>query len=341
MTKPTTSPEDSPQVLYRHVKRPRWGLAMLAWDDNHDKRGYQFEDGKLRIFKRGFYRLLEEVDPPADRAQRVLERLGRATERLEAVKNSKSNVLIPIAEQIAYFKEQYPDGFAGDSWTAKMRGRGAKKALKRHRDPVVKRARKLLAQKRLERLIEARQYDEVIEALVDVLGRTSLVTAGKLEPLRRAFGRQREAIAVALQRLLHGDGPLDSRFDDFVRSTGEPSWELATAPMALVHPEEHVCVKPSVFNQQALWMAPRLERTPHPTAQAYHRYRRMALAVSDLLVAAGVEPLDLLDLHDFIYVTLRPAARKLLAARGRDRVARAAAARRPVSSVQGTDREAA
>lgn len=340
MTKPTARANDNPQVLYRHVKRPRWGLAVMAWD-NFDKRGYQFEDGKLRIFKRGFYRLLEEVDPPADQTRRVLERLGRASERLEAVKNSKSDVLIPLAEQIAYFKEQYPDGFGGDSWTAKMRGRGAKKALKRHRDPVVKRARKLLARERLERLIEARQHDEVIEALVDVLGRTNLVTASKLEPLRCANTRQREVIAVALQRLLHGDGPFDARFDDFVRSTGEPSWELATAPMALVHPEEHVSVKPSVFNQQALWMAPRLEQTRHPTAQAYHRYHRMALAVSDQLVAAGVKPRDLLDLHDFINVTLRPAARKLLAARGRERGARAAATRQPVSSARKTDREAA
>jgi len=40
--------------------------------------------------------------------------------------------------------------------------------------------------------------------------------------------------------------------------------------------------------------------------------------VSRLLEEAGVPPRDLLDVHDFIDLTLRPATRKLLAERGRE-----------------------
>lgn len=311
----TTSAQNS-QILYRHTKRPGWGLAVVAWDQV-DKRGYQFEDGKLRVFTHDFYRMLEEVDPPADQTRRVLEQLGRAMGRREAVR-SKGGVLVPVAEQIAYFKEQYPDGFSGDAWTRKMRGDGAKTVLKRHRDPTLTRARERLAPKKLKRLINARQYDAVVDSLVDVLEQTNLVTSGKLGPLRSATQRRREAIALALPQLLYGEGPFASRFDELVRGIGEPSWELATAPMALVYPEAHACIKPGVFNQQALWMAPHFAHSRRPTGETYQRYLKMALAVSRLLEEAGVPPRDLLDVHDFIDLTLRPATRKLLAERGRE-----------------------
>lgn len=325
----TTNPQARARhALYRHIKRPRWGLAVLAWD-HLDKRGYQFEDGKLRVFNSDFYRLLEEVDPPADRARQVLEQLGHAVERNEAVKSSKEDVLIPIAEQIAYFKELYPDGFAGDAWTSKMRGRAAKTALKRHRDPVVKRARERLASERLERLIDAQKYDGVIESLIDVLVQTDLVSASKLKPLRSVPHRHQEALAIALQGLLNSDGAFASRFDDFVRSIGEPDWELATAPLTLVDPERHVCIKSIVFKQQALWMAPQLEHARLPTARTYQRYQQMAQAVFEQLVEAGLNPRDLLDVHDFIYLTLRPSVRKLLIERSRERNARDASARSP------------
>ena len=39
--------------LYRHVKRPEWGVAMIAWERN-GTRAYQFEDGKLRKFPEAF-----------------------------------------------------------------------------------------------------------------------------------------------------------------------------------------------------------------------------------------------------------------------------------------------
>ena len=48
------------QTLYQHQARPQWGLAILAWE-GRDKRRYQFQDGKLRTFKQGYYEKLTPV----------------------------------------------------------------------------------------------------------------------------------------------------------------------------------------------------------------------------------------------------------------------------------------
>lgn len=303
-----------PQALYRHLKRPTWGLAVTAWQRG-DKRAYQFEDGNMRVFKRGFFRMLEEVDPPADRTREVLERLGRASARTELFGDRKDE-LIPIDEQIAYFGELYSGGFVGEAWTTEMRG-GGKRVLKRHRDAAIMRARESWAAPRLEAMIEDGHHDAVVDALHEVLAHTNLVSATKLEPLRRASSSERERIAVALQALLHGKGELAARFREFVQAIGSASWELATAPLALFDPQYHLCVKTSVLNQQAVWMAPRLKRSSKPTAALYLRYLKMARDVAKRLEASGFAPRDLLDLHDFIFVTLRPKAREELVARCR------------------------
>jgi hypothetical protein len=340
MTTQSTEPTETRQALYVHRKRPRWGFALLAFDHD-DKRGYQFEDGKLRLFKRGFYRMLQEVDPPIDKRRPVLEHLNRALGRREARMASGGELLIPLSEQVALFKEQHPGGFAGEAWTKTMRGVGAKRTLKRHRDSAVKLARKRLSAGALTRLIEAARYDEVLEALSAVLEQTSLVTAAKLKPLREAPAYRRRQIAEALHELLHGEGALEQRFERFVASLGASSWELATIPLALVYPESHVCIRPSVFKQQAIWMAPRLQHARQPDARCYGRYLEMARAVSAALEGAGIKPQDLLDVHDFIYATLRPAARKLLAERAQQRGSQPAPVRVISDAERAAEQEAA
>lgn len=315
MTTQPSEANETRQALYVHEKRPRWGFAVLAYDHG-ETRGFQFEDGKLRVFKLGYFKLLREVDPPIDKRWPVLEHLNRTLGRHEARKSmGSSELLIPLAEQVALFKEQHPEGFAGEAWKKKMRGVNASRPLKRHRDPVVKLARERLSAEALASLLAAERHEEVLQALIEVLEQTSLVTASNLKPLREAPPYRRPGIAEALHDLLHGEGALEPRFERFVGSLDGPSWELATVPLALLQPEQHVCVKPSVFKQQAIRMAPRLEHARRPEARCYGRYLKMTRAVGKQLEAAGLSPQDLLDVHDFIYDTLRPAARKRLAAR--------------------------
>ena len=86
-TDPDTSAETPSEAaapkLYQHTKRPEWGLAILAWDRG-SRRAFQFEDGKLRVFKQGYYEMVEEVSGAVDREAESGECRGRKIERAAA-----------------------------------------------------------------------------------------------------------------------------------------------------------------------------------------------------------------------------------------------------------------
>jgi hypothetical protein len=124
-------------------------------------------------------------------------------------------------------------------------------------------------------------------------------------------------VARSLRDLIVGDKPYGNRFTRFVASLTaacekRPSWRLATALPALLQPQEHVCVRKSVFLKQAATIAPELRYTRGPRRKSYESFLAVANRTRDRLLDAGLNPQDLLDIHDFAWLTLRPAAGKLL-----------------------------
>ena len=57
-------------------------------------------------------------------------------------------------------------------------------------------------------------------------------------------------------------------------------------------------------------------QTKNCDTTAYQRYRKMTLSIREKLEQAGLKPRDLLDVHDFVFLTLKPSVRKLLAKEG-------------------------
>lgn len=320
----TEAAEQTQQALFQHTRRKEWGFAIMAWERD-GKRGYQFEDGELRVFKEGYYQLLEEMDDVAD-GDEIVSRLeavrARAGEKDDKKKRSgrggRSSVNIEdlptLGEQILVFRSLFPLGFDDAGWIKEQRG-GDGRALKRHREPAIKRAQDALNKESIETLINAGQTHTVIERACEVLDKTDLVTKSQVDPLR---GTTRDSrLAQSMLDFLHGDAELDTRFAMLCRALATatrkpPSWQLATALGALVHPANHTCIRPSVFAAQARTMAPRLRPSKSPTSAAYAGYVDMAQKIETQLNAEGLEPRDLLDIHDFIWVTLRPAASEVL-----------------------------
>lgn len=314
------SPQSAEQALYQHSKRKEWGLALLAWERD-GKRGYQFEDGELRIFKEGYYQLLDEVEEVENKATIIAKldakRAGAAKKDDKKKRggiSSKAEDMPTPGEQVLVFTALFPGGFDDPKWIKDQRGEGGR-ALKRHRDHAIKRAQEELAKDSLDALLDAGQSRSVIERACTVLDKTDLVSKAQVDPLRKASRDTR--LAQALRDFLHGTDDVETRFAHLCRALATstkkpPSWQLATALGSLVHPQEHVCVRPSVFALQALTMAPRLRPSKTPTSMAYVGYVKMSKAVIDQLIADGQTPRDLLDVHDFIWVTLRPAAKEVL-----------------------------
>jgi hypothetical protein len=317
-------------ALFRHCKRTRWGVAALLWERD-GKRAYQFSDGKLRVFKQGFYHLFESAAPPGDgsaKAVRRLARLARADDLSEAAH------LPTLRDQILLVRRRFPNGFAGDAWRKQYRGVGARKRLKRHRDPAISEAHQLSAE-RLDPLIASFAWPEIHARLVAVLQASNLVPATQLRKLE-ALAPSRE-LALALrgwvvaasgqleivacepgEREHDDDAPvtnseeaeLERRFNHLVRLLGAAgTWPIVTAIAGLLAPTQHTCVRPSVYEVQGKMLLPNFQVGKHPRYPGYRQHLHVAQTVFDELEHAGLHPHDLLDVYDFVWETLRPAAR--------------------------------
>lgn len=307
-------------ALYQHTARAEWGLAILAWDRD-GKRAFQFEDGQLRVFKRGYYELLEEVDRSVGDARAVIadlnRQLGRSENRREREKaGTGGKALLSFDDQVAIFSRLYPGGFQDEAWMADVRGGGDGRRLKRHRAPAIAEAAETLSVAELDRRIGEGDFAGVCEALAALFGGTDLVTSKRAKPLTTLGEEQQQRVATTLRDYLYGDDAFPLRHGRWLRTLrsvyGKISWQIGTVVAALVHPAEHVCVRPSAFREQAAWMAPRLELPPSPAADVYQRLLEMAQAVRGKLEEAGLAPQDLVDVYDFMWTTLRPAARSVL-----------------------------
>lgn len=314
----STEQEPAPQPgdrLYQHSKRKQWGFAVLAWDRD-GKRGYQFEDGELRVFTKEYYGLLAEAECPPDQAARLLAKLGRQSGAGKGGDGKLKERQLTFAEQLQVFLTEYPEGFAGQGWKDEHRGEGVPRRLKRHRDFAVAEAAELLSVEALDGLIAAGDHAEVARRLGEIVNGSDLVTRAQAEPISRAAPSPE--LSKGVRDFLYGGGELEAKFDELCRLLLEAgrkqlSWPLVTAVPAVVRPGAHVAVRPTVLAKQAQWAHPRLRFASKPDGKAYARILAMAQTVRDSLTGAGYPPKDLLDVYDFMLVTLRPAATKILA----------------------------
>ncbi len=321
---PLNEPDASNEFrqLLVHTKRPQWGLAILA-SANEEIRQYQFQDGKLRSFKPAFTHLFEAVDKPLDVALPIIEELEARADRVLARKSrpqaEQSTSDTSFTDQLALFGAFYPGGFPGETFTHEFRSPpSGKKPLKRHLDSSIARAQELLGKQRLETLLGAGQFADVHSAAIATLRGSTLVTPQARSGLEALPPEGIERFALSLRDVLHGETPYAHRFAGFVAAltpvgADYPHWSMATALPALVDPVNHICVKPGALRKQALWMAPQLRYERVPTAGLYERFRKMCRDVEGRLREAGHEPRDLIDVREFIWVTLRPKAATLLA----------------------------
>jgi hypothetical protein len=314
----STEQEPAPQPgdrLYQHSKRKQWGFAVMAWERD-GKRAYQFEDGELRVFTKEYYGMLAEADCPPDQAARLLAKLGRQSGAGKGGDGKLKERQLTFQEQLQVFLTEYPEGFASGRWKDEHRGEGVPRRLKRHRDFAVAEASELLSIDALDGLVAAGDHAEVARRLGEIVGGSDLVTRAQAEPILRAAPSP--DLSKGVRDFLYGGGEIEARFDELCRVLLEAgrkqlSWPLVTAVAAVVRPEAHVAVRPTVLGKQAQWAHPRLRWATKPDGKAYARILSMAHIVRDSLTGAGHPPKDLLDVYDFMLVTLRPAATKILA----------------------------
>lgn len=309
--------------VYRHRKCSQWGLGTMVWERD-GKRAFKFEDGEERIIAEPFYHLMEKVADAAPPDAR-----------------GESAITPNIDDQLALFLDLFPGGFAGDAWKSTHRG-GSGRRLKRHRQPAVDEAAQKLSPEALDELIAAGEHEAVRDRICDVIGNTDLVTKKHVDQLRAAM--MSASVAQALRDFLHGDASEAERFSNLRRELGHaglrsPAWNLLTGILSLAQPQKHVCIRPSVFEQQAKLMRPAFSSRSRPSWNEYSRFLEIAHEVRDALAERGQPPADMLDVYDFIWVTLRPAEKEKLEGIAAARPAREAAAAASASSDKDKDQD--
>ncbi|WP_045119628.1 hypothetical protein [Haliangium ochraceum] len=272
----------------------------------------------MRVFKKGYYHFFKAVAGGPELTTLASGLRRRAIAEANATLGRTTNKKAParsFAEQLAIFQALFAEGFEGKEWQKKQRGAGRKR-LKRHRDAAIADAQKLLAKDALEPMLAEERYSDVIDAAVKVLAATDLTTKKQLEGLQKIPSTRTENVACALVNLLHGEDDYELRFERWLRAllaaNGDVNWTLTTALPALMSPEQHICIRPSVFRRQAETSS-RSDRWPStPSALRYARLLTIARELVEALQSAGQAPRDLLDIYDFIYITRRPSAGKVL-----------------------------
>ncbi len=296
--------------VVQHKVRPEWGPAVLVWR-RENKSGFQFEDGQIRAFQDSWLHMLVPIAGTLDGSSQLAHLLRRraeiAAEEARAGGKRVAKPALPFEEQVRRFLVSYPGGFSGETWLKDIHGEGETRRLKRFRDPVLKDAQELMSLESMRGSVDAGSHEDVWKQAVKLLRSTDLVTPSQLAPVKELEGDAIVAYVNALFDLLHGEGPIEPRFDAHVAAVGRQScsWQLATAMLAVLYPLEHVCVRPSNFRTQARLLAPHLQVASIPNGRNYSGWLAMVKKAQQRLVDSDVVPRDLMDVYDFVRLTAR------------------------------------
>ncbi|MGH1340220.1 MAG: hypothetical protein ACRBN8_01615 [Nannocystales bacterium] len=318
-TQASTSTPAQPAItpLVRHTKKQEWGRALLLWR-REEKRAYQFEDGSMRVFAERFCGMLQPALHPDPVLRARLQEQAVAGGHVGVVAGTSKNKTPrgptpTVADQVSVFGTLFEGGFAGTAWRNACRASGTKKVLKRHVDPAVERAQAELSVDALRAHVDAGNPKAVVDTILSIVGSTSLATKTQLSAI--AALDVDAALGGAFIDFLHdvggaARGPLDRLRIELARlGLKKVPWTVLTAAKALLHPETHLFVRPTALREQAKLLMPGFKLSTVPTPDAYARCLEMAVGIRNELRAAGLAPRDLLDVAEFMRVTLSKSQR--------------------------------
>ena len=198
------------------------------------------------------------------------------------------------------FRRYFPAGFRDDDYLAWERNYKWQAHVQWQKD---------LPQPVFRRLLNGDPL-EIARRAVRIESRTNLLFSFEKMALRDAVkGRPGAArFAQALYALLHGEGSVEKRFDDWCealaklprRQTRVLTWPLATVFGFIAQPRQHIFLKPMVTQRAATRCDCAFDYVSRPGGYPYAAYLKLARAVRTNL--ADWKPRDLMDIQSFLWV---------------------------------------
>jgi len=306
----------SPRVM-KNESQPEWGMGLVVkdlpkhWD-------LFFEHAGPRKFVKDLAKcLVPATMEPSELAALEAKAFGRLA-KLEAGARTKARVRTPagakarfatIEEQIALFETLFADGFTGDAFVKEERGPAGVPGKAGLKEAAI-----TLAQRELSlESFESSPPEVLFDSAVKLLKATTMVfpMEGAL-PFSAMDDGSRTRALEGLKQLLHGDGEYGERLEIFAASVSmkdkqgtqkSVTWPFATVFGAFFDPSAFVCVKPTAFASQAVTVGLAVGKTQPVSAAGYALFAGVATRTQELLLAAGQQPRDLMDVYSFIWRT--------------------------------------
>lgn len=300
--------------LFVHARRPDWGVAVIA-EDRTVRRSYLFQDGRLRTFRKSFLHMFQPANKPADVARRVARALGAQIEDKIESSPERRAARASFEEQCNAFRHFYPKGFQDPAYIKKFRH--AKRRRKSHADAAVADARRLLSIERTQGHLDAGNPIGIYKDAQKIIDAAQFITTRNKNVFKKLDDERRAIFGEALHGLAHDvDEPYFNRFARlmvaFEGLEKQPSWTLVSLFAGLLFPQRHAIVHARTFDLQARAISPTLLFEKTPSAGIYDRLQDLAADVRMRLESHGFQPQDMIDVHHFIKLSLRPKSLKWL-----------------------------
>ena len=210
------------------------------------------------------------------------------------------------------FLKFFPRGFTDEKYVEWERG--YKQAAHEQWEEALNRVR-------FQKLLKKEQFTEIATIATRIESRTNLLFSFEKMALRDAVRSSAgaEIFATALYELLHGEGPLETKFDKWCDAVGQlpcKQTRVMTHPAVTVFPfiadpDNHIFLKPNVTKTAAAAYDFDFKYNSRPSWEVYSQMLDFADTLRRDL--KDLKPKDMIDIQSFIWVIGSDEYRSMMA----------------------------
>jgi hypothetical protein len=206
-----------------------------------------------------------------------------------------------VARARTKFVRRFPQGFRDETYLAWERDY----KWEAHREWLEQ-----LGQSELEFMLRRRQFGDIAARAVKIESGRSLLFSFEKMALRDAVKSPggAEIFAQGLHAFLHGDAPVETRFEDWCgvvdrlprKQTRVLTWPLVTVFGFIAQPDRHIFLKPNTTKEAARRLGFDFHYLSRPNWATYAEYLTLAAATKRAL--GDMRPRDMIDIQSFLWV---------------------------------------
>jgi hypothetical protein len=236
--------------------------------------------------------------PTSRPAPRSVARRKRATKPGSASRGVLSRQALKARRK---FLRHFPSGFRDETYLDWERGYKWEAHL---------RWEAALNESAFKALLKAGIFEEIAATAIRIESRTNLLFSFEKMALRDAVRSSAgaKAFALALFDLLHGSGPMETRFYNWIEAIGRLprrqtrvlTWPLVTVFGFIAQPQTHFFLKPTVTREAARRYGVELPYASRPSWPLYKELLDFVARVRGDI--RDLRPRDMIDMQSFLWV---------------------------------------